>query len=83
MTIDNIHRDIVIAIRDLTSAPTVEIKVVLSSDPYTAEAEFTGFELTNVTYDSLQVQGDLTIESFMNEPFPGDSFLPSTFPGLF
>lgn len=41
------------------------------------------FKLKNVTYDSLAVEGDLMFENILDEPYPGDCFLPSTFPGLF
>ena len=83
LTIDNVSQDIITSIRNITTPPSVVIQVVLASDPDTTEAEFSGFELKNVSYDALTITGTLTIESFMNEPYPGGSFLPSTFPGLF
>jgi len=83
LVIDNIAREIVQAVRSITTAPTLNVKVVLGSDPDTVEAEFTGFELVNVDYDVMTVAGDIGLQSFANEPFPGDSFLPSKFPGLF
>jgi len=83
LTIDNVSQDIIVSIRNITTPPTVVIQVVLASDPDTVEAEFSGFELKNVSYDALTISGTITIESFMNEPYPGGSFLPSTFPGLF
>ena len=83
LTIDNISQDIIVSIRNITTPPTVVIQVVLASAPNDVEAEFSGFELKNVSYDALTITGTLTIESFMNEPYPGGSFLPSTFPGLF
>jgi hypothetical protein len=83
ITIDNVHRDLVEAIRLIRTPPTVTIRIVLGSTPDTVEAEFTGFQLTNVGYDVLTIEGDLTVEQFMSEPYPGDSFLPSLFPALF
>lgn len=83
ITIDNVHRDIIAWIRGLASSPTVNIRIVAASDPDTVEAEYSNFELTNVHYDALTITGDLGIESFMGEPYPGDTFLPSRFPGLF
>lgn len=83
LTVDNVGRDIVPWLRAMASAPTVTIKVVLASDPDTVEAEFTNFELTNVSYDAQTITGDLGITTFMNEPYPGGSFLPSQYPGLF
>jgi len=83
ITIDNVDRSIVQAIRSATTNPDITIQIVLASDPDTVEAEFTGFKLTNVRYDALKVTGDISIESFVHEPFPGNRFLPSTFPALF
>jgi len=84
IVIDNIDRSIVSAIRQISSEPCeVSIWVVLASSPNTIEAEFTGFRFANVDYNKLIVSGEITIENFLSEPFPGDTFLPSTFPGLF
>lgn len=83
ITIDNIHREQINWIRNLASSPTLTISIVLASDPDTVEAQYGNFELTNVQYDALTITGDLGITSFMGEPYPGDSFLPSKFPGLF
>lgn len=83
LTIDNVSQDIIVSIRNITTPPSVVIQVVLASDPDTIEVEFSGFELRNVNYNALTISGILTIESFMSEPYPGGSFLPSTFPGLF
>ena len=83
LTIDNVDRQIVEAIRQIQSPPTVQLVVVLSSDPDTVEAEFPAFKLRSVEVDILTVRGDLTIELFEDEPYPAGSFVPSAFPGLF
>jgi len=83
VTIDNVHRDIVVAIRGINTAPDLTIQVVLASDPDTIEAEFSGFKFTDIVYDELVISGNISIEDFMHEPFPGDSFVPRYFPGLF
>jgi hypothetical protein len=57
--------------------------VVLSSTPNTVEADFPVFKFTEITYDALTITGTISIEDFLLEPFPGDSFVPSLFPGLF
>jgi hypothetical protein len=83
LVIDNVDRQIVAAVRGLTSAPTVLMEIVRAADPDTVEAVFADFRLTDVTYDSQVVEGDLTIEDFTAEPYPAASFSPSLFPGLF
>ncbi len=83
LVIDNVDRQIVTAVRNISSAANVLIEVVRAADPNTVEAQFIDFKLTNVTYDAQRVEGDLTIEDFTAEPFPAASFSPSLFPALF
>ncbi len=83
LTIDNIDRQIVAAVRNATTAPSILIEIVLASDPDTVEASFPDFKLTNVKYDAISVSGDLTIEDFTSEPWPAAVFSPANFPGIF
>ena len=83
LQIDNVDRQIVQAVRSVTGAIGVLMEIVLASDPDTLEAAFPDFELQEVRYDALVVEGDLGIEAFLREPFPGDRFTPSGYPGLF
>lgn len=83
LVIDAIDHSIVIALRSITSAPTVELKVVLASSPDTIEAGPFTFTLKNAAYDVATVEGDLAFEDILNEGFPGGSFVPTSHPGLF
>ena len=83
LVIDNVDRQIVNAVRSISSAASALIEIVRAADPEVVEAQFTDFKLTNVFYDSQKVEGDLTIEDFTAEPFPAASFSPSLFPALF
>ncbi|MBI1215691.1 MAG: DUF1833 domain-containing protein [Alphaproteobacteria bacterium] len=83
LSIDNVDRQIVAAVRSISSAPGVLIEIIRAADPDTVEASFADFKLTDVTYDSHRVEGNLTIEDFTAEPFPAASFSPGLFPGLF
>jgi hypothetical protein len=83
LSIDNIDRTIVAAIRSINTAPTVLIEIVRAADLSTVEASFPDFQLINITYDAMVVSGDLTVENFTAEPFPAATFCPSLFPGLF
>ena len=83
ITVDNVNRLLVESVRSISTPPTVDIAVVLSSDPDTVEIEFTGFEMTNITYDAYEVSGTIQIQSFSREPYPALAFLPNQFPGLF
>lgn len=83
LVIDNVDKQIVEAVRTITTPPTVKIELVLASDPDTVEASFDDFVLRNIQYDMLTVQGELLLEVFETEPFPSAGFYPSNFPGLF
>ncbi|MDE1151412.1 MAG: DUF1833 family protein [Micavibrio sp.] len=83
LRIDNVDRQVVKAVRSLNSAPSVLIEIVRVATPDVIEAQFQDFRLTNVTYDSQVVEGNLSIEDFTMEPFPAAVFAPGNFPGLF
>jgi hypothetical protein len=83
LTIDNVSREITQAIRQITSPATVRTQVVRGDDPDTIEADQPDFQLRDVRYNSLVVEGTLNIETFAQEPFPAGKFDPARFPGLF
>lgn len=83
LTIDNVDRQIVENLRQISTAPTIRIMVVLASDPDTIEIDYPNFELGNAEYDAMFVTGDLTLPSYSREPYPADTMNPSTFPGIF
>jgi len=83
LVIDNVDRSIVTSLRGLTSAPTLQLDVILASQPDTLEASFPGFSLKQTSYDQLVVEGDLTLEEIVTEPFPEGSFDPQNFAGIY
>ena len=80
--LDNVDRSIVQTIRGIASPPTINFQMVLASAPNTVEIQSTDFDLVDVQYDALKVTARFTQENFQKEPFPGDIFSPSAFPGL-
>lgn len=80
---DNISREIVNAIRSITSPPTATISIVLSSDPDVVEITLTDFTLNNIRADVYTVEGELSTEQLDAEPLPSGRFTPGLFPGLF
>jgi len=84
LTIDNIDRSIVAAVRAFGNTPAeVMISVVTSATPDTVEMATGPLTLRDVTYDAMTVQGTLRFEEILNEPFPGDLVSPATMPGVF
>lgn len=83
LTIDNIDRSIIQALREITSEPSVEMSIVLAGTPDDIEAGPFPMTLREITYDVWQIQGYLSYEPILDEPFPGDAFTPNYFPGLY
>lgn len=83
ISLDNVDRALVSAIRTLTVAPTITLEVVFSAALDTVEAGPFAFTLRNVDYTADTISGELRFEDFLNESFPADSFTPNNFPGLF
>ncbi len=83
VVIDNIDRSIIPHARSVTRPMNVKIQCVLSGDVDTVELEYDNFKLSNVSYDAMTLQGDLTLDYWGLEPFPSGRFIPSDFPGLF
>lgn len=83
LTICNVDRQIVLAIRSLLGPPTMSISVCLASSPDTIEAGPYLMTLREANYDTMAVTGTLMSEDMLNEAYPGDYFTPSNFPGLF
>lgn len=83
LSICNVDRQIVLAIRTISSPAEVTISVILASDPDTVEVGPYVFGLTDVSFDAFTVRGRLSFDEFYDEPYPGDRFTPGQFSGLF
>jgi hypothetical protein len=81
--IDNVDRAVTDAARSINSPPTVTLLVVLASTPDVYEAGPFTFTMTDVNYSAETINGTMIFEDILNEPFPGESFDPARFPGLF
>jgi hypothetical protein len=83
LVLDNVDRTITAELRAIQEAPTVTFEVVLASDPDTVEAGPFVFEWQKVTYDALEISGELVNEAIHDEPFPAARFTPGVAPELF
>jgi len=84
LVLDFVTPEVINLIRThLTSPVSVQIDLVLASSPNTIETTFSGFKITNVTYNADQITFDLNMVSLSREPFPCYTFTPANFPGLF
>ncbi|MBT4291209.1 DUF1833 family protein [bacterium] len=83
LVIDNISREIAEQIRTISTPVTVTLQLIRAADPDTIEKEWQPFTLRNVKWNFLNMQGDLTIENMLREPYPAGEFSPGFFPGGF
>lgn len=82
LRIDNVDKQIVEAIRSISTPPNITIEVILASQPDTVEIAFSDLTLRSVEYDVDSVRGELTFESIFSEPVTL-TITPNRFPGLF
>ena len=82
LRIDNVDRMIVATVRNISTPPTVTIRVVLASQPDTIELLFEGLTMRNATYDAASVSAELVFEQILVEPV-ATLMTPGMFPGLF
>ncbi len=81
--IDNVHRLLIDAIRNIATPPSESLRVVLAETPTTVEAGPFDFTLRVANYDAFEVAGTLGYEDVMDEPWPGHTQTPGRLPGLF
>ena len=59
------------------------ITVIAASDPDTALAEWSEFEVVGVDYNAEGLRFELVVESFLSEPYPSGTMGPADFSGIF
>ncbi len=82
LTICNVSREIGVAIRSISTPPSVTIAVIRQDTPDIVEAQFVGMRLNNVKYDMMTVSADLEFEDLTREEYPYLKFSPSIFKGI-
>lgn len=85
LTIDNIDRSIVLAVRSISSRAKVKAVATFYNDQGVTVFDPLAsweFELANVTYDAFSVSGDLIYEDRLGIRIPALEFTPQDFPGV-
>lgn len=83
LVIKDVTRYLTPVIRDIQAPPKILIELVLTSTPSVVEASFTGFYISNISYNAESVTCELTMTDYAVEPFPCFTFTPQYFPGIF
>jgi len=83
ITIDNVDRQIAVAVRTIQTPLDVLIETVAFDDVNTVEESLDGFKLSNVQLNVTSVTGDLVLEDLSLSPYPYGRFTPGQFRGMF
>jgi len=83
LKIDNVDRFFMDAIRSAQSAITVDLNLVLSSEPSISEISISDLVLRELRYDVISIFGSLYVGDILNQKFPADTVNPNNYPGLF
>lgn len=83
LTISNVARELIPLARSVITPPSIKIEAVLASALDDVEIELPQMDMMNVSYNAAQLVFDLGIDSLISESFPGGTFSPANFPGLF
>jgi len=83
LTIDNVDRQLIEAVRGFSNPPEVTLKEVLASAPDTIEMQIDNMKLRNLNYDTFTITGALVIDSPMSRRFPASNYNPKQYPALF
>lgn len=83
LEIDNVDRQIVNAVRNMTTAADITFSIILAATPDTVEIGPIAMKLKNVSWNENTVTGTLVTDDILDLPFPGEEMTPGKFPGLF
>lgn len=83
LRLDNISRELYQEIMAIRTAPTVAFQVCLAETPDSVEYETGIMRLERIVVDEIYLTADIVPLDISREPWPGATFSPSRFPGLF
>ena len=83
LQIDNISGEIIKAVREFQNPPTIKVEMITNKYPDIVEKSLDSMRLNSVGYDSITIQGELSIINVLSVKFPSESYDPISFPGLY
>lgn len=83
LSITNIDRRLIDEIQKQEDEFSVTLTVVEADDPDEIIAQFPDFVWSSVVYTDVTIEGKLTLENFLAEPFPYKLMTAVNYPGLF
>lgn len=83
LMVENVSRELTTLIRQISSPGTATIEIILASSPNVVEIAYPEFDIRGALYNANTMTLEMSIDALTEEPFPGGTFNPSAFPGLF
>lgn len=83
LLIANVTRDLIPLARSVSTPPTIKIEAVLQSALNNVEMVWPALDMSNLSYNAVQLTFDLTMDALVTESFPRGAFSPAYFPGMF
>lgn len=83
ITIDNVSRQIIQAIRQTAGQIDLKIERVMSLNVHLPDTVLDNFILESVNYNALTITGNVSVQYYDLEQYPQGSLNPSQFSGLF
>ena len=83
LRVANIDQRIGEEIQLLSDPAPVTFLRVLASSPDTVEDTYPGYELFDVSWDAMVVEGSLTQAQYTQEPWPAKRITPDKYPSIF
>ena len=83
ISIDDVERTIIVALRAADSAPAVSILIVRAADPTVAEFEYPDLELKDFSVTGTLIEAVIGVADYRTEPVPAHAVTPTLFPGAF
>lgn len=84
LRLDDVDKTLLDALRSVRKpAPVVTIEAVLASSPDVVQTAITGCEMRELPYDSVSIEGDLTLPAIDDVAFPPRLYTPSIAPAIF
>ena len=82
LVFDNVRREIVDQLRSIITPVSVDLTVVLASDPENVEAQYTDLKGVKAGGEANQITLEISREPFTDEPWPSGRMTWERFPGL-
>ncbi len=83
LVLDNVAQDIIQTLRSFSSPLSIDLEVVMASDPDTIEIGPMSLELMTADWDAGVITCRIAYPELLDEPVPFETYTPALFPGMF